>query len=148
MKRLFLSLFAFALLAATAAFALDHATPDEAKAMALKAADYLKAAGPDKAFAEFTAKDNIWHDRDLYVTVQDTKGLMLAHGGSAGIVGRSVADLKDVDGKPFTREIAAIQTEAWVTYKWQNPMTKAVEVKSMYAIRVGDYLVGVGAYAQ
>jgi hypothetical protein len=45
---------------ASAAWAAGQATPDEAKAMAVKAAEYLKANGPDKAFAEFNAKDGPW----------------------------------------------------------------------------------------
>lgn len=130
----------------TSAFAAGQATQDEAKALALKAADYLKSAGPEKALREFSAKDGPWHDRDLYVTVQDSRGVMVAHGTNAGLVGRSVIDLKDVDGKPFNREIQAIKDAGWIEYKWQNPTTKAIETKVGYEIRVGDYVVGVGAY--
>ena len=43
-------LFAAALFSATAVYAVGEATPDEAKAMAIKAAEYLKVVGPDKAF--------------------------------------------------------------------------------------------------
>jgi len=137
-----------ALLLATTTWAAGVATPDEAKAMAIKAAAYLKSAGPEKAFPEFDAKDGPWHDRDLYVTVQDSKGVMLAHGTNPGLIGRSLIDLKDVDGKPFERDIVAITDTGWVSFKWQNPLTKAVEPKTNYEVRVGDYLVGVGAYAK
>ena len=137
-----------ALLFAPFAFAAGQATPDEAKAMAIKAADHLKAVGPDKAFPEFDAKDGPWHDRDLYVTVQDSKGIMVAHGTNSGLIGKSMLDLKDVDGKPFNREIQAIKDAGWIDYKWQNPLSKAVEAKTAYEVRVGDYIVGVGAYAQ
>ena len=149
MKR-YLPLFALgaALLFAPAVLAAGQATPDEAKAMAAKAADYLKANGPEKAFPEFSAKDGPWHDRDLYVTVQDTKGIMLAHGDSQALIGKSVIDLKDVDGKPFMREKLAITDTGWINYKWRNPITKVVEPKTQYVIRVGDYVVCVGAYAQ
>jgi signal transduction histidine kinase len=116
--------------------------------MAIKAAAYLKSVGPEKAFAEFDAKDSVWHDRDLYVTVQDSKGVMLAHGTNPGLIGRSLIDLKDVDGKPFERDIVAITDTGWITFKWQNPLTKAVEPKTQYTIRVGDYLLAVGAYAK
>ena len=132
-----------------AALAAGQATPDEAKAMALKAAEYLKSAGADKAFAEFDAKDNAtWHDRDLYVTVQDSSGVMVAHGTSPGLIGKSMLDLRDVDGKPFNREIQAIKASGWVEFKWQNPVTKAVEPKQTYEVRVGEYIVGVGAYSK
>ena len=132
----------------SASLAAGEATPDDAKAMAIKAADYLKANGPEKALPEFSAKDGPWHDRDLYVTVQDSKGVMVAHGTNAGLVGRSVLELKDVDGKPFNHEIQAVKDNAWVSYKWQNPVSKAVETKTQYTIRVGDYVLGVGAYVR
>ena len=149
MKRFISSVvFGFTLLFAPGAYAAGQATPDEAKAMAIKAADYLKANGPDKAFAEFDAKDSVWHDRDLYVTVQDSKGVMVAHGTNAGLIGKSVLELKDVDGKPFNRDTQAVKDVGWVSFKWQNPTTKAVEPKTQYIIRVGDYLVCVGAYAK
>jgi cytochrome c len=136
------------LLFAPSAWAAGQATPDEAKAMAVKAAEYMKSVGQEKAFAEFDAKDGPWHDRDLYVTVQDSKGVMVAHGTNAGLIGKSMLDLKDVDGKPFNREVQAIKDAGWVNFKWQNPLTKAVEAKTAYEVRVGDYIVGVGAYVQ
>ena len=136
-----------ALLLAPAIWASGGATPDEAKAMAVKAAAYLQSAGPEKAFAAFDAKDDAtWHDRDLYVVVQDSKGAIVAHGTNPGLIGRNVLELKDVDGKPFNHDIQAVKDAAWVDYKWQNPMTKAVEAKTQYNVRVGEYVVGVGAY--
>ena len=138
-----------ALLLAPAVWAAGQATPDDAKAMATKAAAYLKSAGPEKAFPEFDAKDNsTWHDRDLYVTVEDDKGVMVAHGTNPGLIGKSMLNLKDVEGKPFNQEIQAIKDTGWVDFKWQNPLTKAVEAKAAYEVRVGDYIVGVGAYAK
>lgn len=132
---------------ASFAYAAGQATPDEAKAMAIKAAEYLKSVGPDKAFAEFDAKDGPWHDRDLYVTVQNSQGVMVAHGTNAGLIGKSVIDLKDVDGKPFNRDIQAVKDAGWVDFKWQNPLSKTIETKHQYTVRVGEYIVGVGAYA-
>jgi hypothetical protein len=128
--------------------AFSGGTRDDAKALAEKAAAYLKAVGPEKALPEFSAKDGPWHDRDLYVTVQNSQGVMVAHGTNAGLIGRTVLDLKDVTGKAFNREVQAVTDTAWVDFKWQNPVTKVVEAKSQYTIRVGDYLVGVGAYVQ
>jgi len=136
------------LLAAPMANAADQATPDEAKAMAIKAVEYLKSAGPEKAFAEFDAKDGRWHDRDLYVTVLDSNGVAVAQGNNPGLVGKSVIDLRDVDGKSFARGMIAVKDASWVNFKWQNPVTKAVEPKTSYEVRVGEYVVGVGAYSK
>lgn len=134
------------LLATASAWAADQATPEDAKAMAVKAAEFLRSAGADKAFAAFDDKAGPWHDRDLYVTVIDAEGKTVAHGNNPGLIGRPTIDLKDVEGKPFVREFLAIKDAGWVDYKWQDPVTKAVEAKMSYEIRVGDYLVGVGAY--
>jgi len=124
----------------------DRATPDDAKAMAIKAAQYLKEAGPDTAFAAFNAKDGSWHDRDLYVFVNDASSKTLAHGGNQALVGKTLATLKDVEGKAFMQEIAAVQDAGWVDYKWQNPVSKVIEAKVTYVVRVGQYSLGVGAY--
>jgi cytochrome c len=129
------------------AHAAGQATPDEAKAMAVKAAEYLKASGPEKAFPEFNAKDGPWHDRDLYVIVS-RDGVVVAHGTNPGLIGKSVLDLRDVDGKLFVREANQITDAGWVNYKWQNPVTKVVEPKAQYYIRVGEYRVSVGAFAK
>jgi cytochrome c len=127
--------------------AADKGSLDDAKAMAVKAAEYLKANGPEKSFAVFQAKeDPTFHDRDLYVYVLDNSGKMLSHGANAGLIGKSLIEVKDVDGKPFTRDLVAVKDTGWVSYKWQNPVTKAVEPKTAYVVRVGDSVVIVGAY--
>jgi cytochrome c len=136
------------LLAAPMANAAGQATPDEAEAMAIKAAEYLKSAGSEKAYAEFDAKDGRWHDRDLYVTVLDSNGVAVAQGNNPGLVGKSVIDLRDVDGESFARGMIAVKDASWVNFKWQNPVTKAVEPKTSYEVRVGEYVVGVGAYSK
>lgn len=130
------------------AMANTNASPDEAKEMAVKAAAYMQQNGDDAAIAAFMAPGGDWHDRDLYVFVIGDDGTMMAHGAKATLVGRNVNALKDVDGKAFVSEFLKIQGEDWVDYKWQNPQTKAVEQKTSYIVRVGDKVVGVGAYAQ
>jgi signal transduction histidine kinase len=133
------------MLQGAAAFASDHGTPEEAKAMALRAAEFLKANGEEKAFAAFNDKSQ-FHDRDLYVFVQDDKGVVKAHGGNPNLIGKDLSPVKDLDGKLFVQEINATKSEGWVDYKWQNAQTKAVEPKTSYVVRVDHLLVGVGAY--
>ncbi len=142
----FLPLFLTLAFLGSAAFAADYATTDDAKAMAEKAAAYLKSNGPEKSFAAFQAKEGDFHDRDLYVFVEDSHGVMVSHGTNPGLIGKSMLPLKDVDGKAFNVEMQAVKDTGWVEYKWQNPQTKAVEPKKAYIVRVGEYIVGVGAY--
>jgi signal transduction histidine kinase len=143
-----LSLLAAALLLTTATWAADQGTPDEAKAMAVKAAAYLQSAGPEKAFAAFDAAQGAWQDRDLYVIVLDLKGVAVARGNNPGLIGKSVINLKDVDGRAFVQEMVAVSDAGWVHYKWQNPVSKAVEAKTSYVVRAGDYVIAVGAYVK
>ncbi len=130
------------------AMANTNASPDEAKNMAVKAAGLMQSQGPEAAMAAFMAPGGEWHDRDLYVFVIGDDGTMMAHGAKATLVGRNVNALKDVDGKAFVTEFLKIQDQDWVDYKWQNPQSKAVQQKTSYIVRVGDMVVGVGAYAE
>lgn len=130
-----------------AAQAAERASLDEAKALAQKAAVFMKAnlATPKTALDAFNT-DPVWQDRDLYVTVRTKDGTSVAHPKQPAMVGKNQIDLKDVDGKPLVREIVACQAECWVEYKWKNHATGAIEAKSSYVIAVGDYRVLVGAY--
>lgn len=129
----------------TQGFADEIGTPDQAKAMAIRAADLLRSEGPEKAFPAFD-KGAEFHDRDLYVMVYDVTGKNVSHGANPALIGKNLIDLKDSDGKFLIREFVTIKDAAWVDYKWPNPTTKKIEPKTTYVIRVNDYLVGVGAY--
>ena len=124
-------------------------TADEAKSLVDKALAYIKTNGKDKAFAEFTNPKGQFIDRDLYIFAVDFKGLTLAHGGNAKLVGRDMLALKDADNKFFIQnfiEVAKAKGNGWVDYKWSNPVTKKIEKKSTYVVKVDDYFLGCGIY--
>ncbi|MFL5281934.1 MAG: cache domain-containing protein [Rhodopila sp.] len=105
------------LLASFQAYADDAGTTDEAKAMALRAADFLRQEGPEKAFPVFNDKtDGRFHDRDLYVMVYDTTGTNVAHGANAALIGKNLIDLKDTSGKLLIRELVLMKDQAFVDY--------------------------------
>ena len=131
--------------AGSSAFAAETGTPDEAKAMAIRAADLLRTKGQEVAFAEFNTGAS-FHDRDLYVTVVDSQCQVKAHGAIPILIGKRLCGLQDIDGKPFIWEMSNVTDRAWIDYKWQDPITKAVVAKTAYVVRVGDYVIGVGAY--
>jgi cytochrome c len=138
-------LFVLPLLFTATAFADVAGTPDEAKAMATRAGELLKSEGPDKAFPEFE-KGAAFHDRDLYVMVYDGTGKCVSHGANPALIGKTLIDLKDTDGKYLIKDLVAVQDTGWVDYKWPHPITKKIEPKTTYVVRVGEYRVGVGAY--
>jgi signal transduction histidine kinase len=137
--------FVLPLLFAAAAHADTAGTPDQAKEMALHAAQLLKSEGAAKAFPEFDT-GAAFHDRDLYVMVYDGTGKCVAHGGNAALIGKDLIGLKDPDGTYMVKALVGVQDAGWINYKWPDPATKKIEPKVTYVIHVGDYYVGVGAY--
>ena len=130
-------------------FAAEYGTAAEAEAMVKKAIAYLKANGKDKAFAEFSNPKGQFVDRDLYVTVYNLNGKCLAHGANRTMIGKDLIDLKDTDGKAFVKErieLAKTKGKFWQDYKFMNPVSKAIEPKSMYCERVEDIIVACGIY--
>jgi len=122
-----------------------HATKEQAQAMATKAAGLLEKQGPDKAFAAFNAGGD-WRDGDLYVFVFDNTGTWRASGARPELIGKNDLNTPDADGKLFVKEIVAIDKNGWVDYKFKSPADNQIHDKSSYFVRVGDFLVGAGAY--
>lgn len=133
------------------AMAADHCTASEAKAMADKAVAAIKSQGAEKAYAEFSQKDNAtWHNKDCYVFVVKYDGSVGAHGGNAALVGKNVLEMKDADGELFQKKMIeqAKKGAGWVDYKWSNPISKEIAAKSSYVLPIAgkDALIGVGIY--
>jgi cytochrome c len=138
----------FLLLPTLMLFGCHHQPPgtkEEAKAMALRAADYLKKVGPDKAFPAFNTSSH-WRDRDLYVFVFDRTGVLKASGAFQQLIGQKQLDVPDKVFKLYVREIVGIKDQGWVEYWYWSPIDHLGYKKSSYCVRVGDYVIGAGAY--
>lgn len=152
MKRIMLCIVVLATFVAGLAFAAGaRGTPEQAKALAEEALKFYEVNGKDKALAEFSNKTGKFVKGDLYIFVLDFTGMTLAHGANAKLIGQSIYDLKDADGKTFVHDmvdIAKTKGTGWVDYKWGNPETKKIEPKTSYIIRIKgtDSFVGCGAY--
>ncbi len=146
-NRIVLAFFALAITAGVSAG--DKGSADEAVAMVKKAASFLKENGKEKAFAEFNNAQGQFKDRDLYVFAIDMNGKMLAHGANGKLIDKNLIDLKDADGKHFVKtyiDIASSKGKGWTDYKWANPVTKAIDAKSLYFEKAGDLVIGCGIY--
>ncbi|AXA55265.1 cache domain-containing protein [Pseudomonas thivervalensis] len=127
------------------------ATADDgqaARALLEKALAYYHDNG-DKAFAAFSRQGE-FVDKDRYVFVVDTQGVMLASGGpSSALIGRDVSEVLGPDlRKAFkdalkTPEASGIQQ---AEYHWQNWADGKVERKHVYFQRVGERILAVGYY--
>lgn len=138
-----------AVVVAGSAFAADGAGKDDAVSMVKKATAFIKAQGPDKAYAEISNKAGQFIDRDLYVVVYQLDGKVLAHGSDQKFVGKDMIDAQDVDGKLYVKErveLAAQQPSFWQDYKFVNPVSKKVEPKQMYCEKLDNTAVCAGIY--
>jgi cytochrome c len=128
------------------------ATLEAAKALAEHAAGYLAATGPVVAFPRFMDPRGGFVAGDLYVFVFDLDGRLVASGGWPETVGARVGfndgDAYGGSDGIYTRmrRLALDAGKGWVEYSWYNPCTRSMEPKASYVVRVGDFIVGVGAY--
>ncbi|MCX7965987.1 MAG: methyl-accepting chemotaxis protein [Syntrophorhabdaceae bacterium] len=122
---------------------------EEAKELVFKAIQYFKKYGKEKSCKEFNNNQGEFINKDLYIYVIDEQGLTLANGGNPALTGKNMYDLKDADGKYFIREIietAKKKGSGWVDYKWMNPATGEISLKSAYFEKVDDLIFGCGIY--
>ena len=140
------------LLAAAPGFA--HATgtgtPLEAKAMVLRAIDYMRANGEQKALQEFDKLNGKFQWRDLYVFAYDLKGTMQAHPNQT-LIGKALYNEPDSRGRLFRKEIVELtksRGSGWVDYVQFNPITQQEEAKISYCQKEKQLIVCCGAYMQ
>jgi signal transduction histidine kinase len=128
------------------ALASDRGTPDEAKAMAVKAAALVQSEGIEKATGSFSQQDGPFHDRDLWVFVWNADGKCVFSGATPTLIGKTMIDMKDADGTPMVRNFIAIKDAGWTDFRWMDPISQTIQPKTAYIVAVGDMRVGVGAY--
>lgn len=116
------------------------ATLEEAKVLSEKAAMFWKTHDKDKAIAEFNNAKGQFVKGDLYIVAHDFKGLVLAHGANASLVGVNLYDQREPNGdKYFVKEeieIAKTKGSGWITYSWTNPATKKIQPKKSWVQRI------------
>jgi len=138
---------AFALVAAAAIAPVKAATPDDAKAMAEKAAALVAAEG-EKAFPTISDPNGAFHQGEVYVTILDRKGVVRAT-LNPKLIGVNMWEATDPDGVKFS-QLPWTATEksdtAWISYKFTNPETKKIQPKKAWVHRVGDFVVFSGIY--
>lgn len=137
-------------LTAFSAVAQERGTADEAKALVDKGIAHIKAVGAEKAFADFTAGGK-WADRDLYIFAYDFNGVNLAFGNKPAMVGKNLIDLKDANGNQVIKDLSTVarsKGSGWHDYMWSDPITKKVQPKSSYVVRVPgtETFIGAGIY--
>lgn len=123
---------------------------DDATTLVNDAITYIATNGAPKGFATISDPQGPFVKGETYLFVVDFDGNTLAHGGNPKLVGKSLRDLRDADGRPFIAEMIdqARKSSGWVNYKWTNPTTKKVQEKTTYVAPIPGLsaLIGCGVY--
>jgi hypothetical protein len=131
--------------------AADRGTAAEAKAMLVIAITHYRDVGRKQALADFTAKKPPFGDRDLYVVCFSSDLMVVANGGFPGSVGTSTKVVVDLKGKGMGAaawEATSASGKGVVRYRWVNPVTHDVELKTIFLARIGVDVCGVGTYTR
>src|SRR5476649_441832 len=119
-----------------------------ARALLEKALAYYHDNG-DKAFAAFSRQGE-FVDKDRYVFVVDTKGVMLASGGpSSALIGRDVSQTLPPDLQKAFKDALNVPEGNGIQqaeYHWQNWADGKVERKHVFYQRIGERILAVGYY--
>ncbi|WP_095059493.1 cache domain-containing protein [Pseudomonas sp. Irchel s3f7] len=129
-------------------YAEDAVQSARAKQLLANAVSYYRDQG-DAALAAFSRQGE-FIDGDHYVFVVDTKGTMLASGGSSAVlIGRDVSSVLQPELKSAFREVLSAPEDGVVKsveYRWLNARDGKVERKKVYYQRYKDRIFAVGVY--
>jgi len=133
---------------AVSAHAADRGTAKEAQLMVERAIIAYDSQGAADAFATFTMAQPPYRDRDLYIFVFDTDGVILAHAGLPELVGQNMMEVRDANDVPLKRRMVEQATEngVWVDYLFQDPLTGETAPKSSWVVLHDGYVFGSGIY--
>jgi signal transduction histidine kinase len=140
-----------ALIAVLSAFVLpatatELGTKEEAIAMVKRIQEKFKKDGAEQAIKAVSTSEFQIDNLDPFIS--DLNGLLVA-GKQRSLIGKTVIDIKDPDGKypiQMMIDIAKGPGSGWVNYKWLNPRTTKIQQKTTYIEKMGDYFVGAGIY--
>jgi cytochrome c len=149
MKKTLVLIFAGLFLFVGAAFVYAGGTQAEAKALAEKAVEFLKANGKERTLAEISKPKGQFDKGEMYVYAFDKQGTVLAHPKNPAVIGRNTYNVPDEGGKFFRKdivELAKAKGSGWVDYSYLNPETKKVGSKTTYVLKAGDIILCCGVY--
>lgn len=134
---------------AVAAIKLRRGTADEAHALVKRGFDLISQIGLSNAAARFHDPHGGFRDRDLYLFVFDRQGVYQVFGSTPDRVGKTVYDVRGLDGDHILREgfAAAERGGDWIDYEVVNPVTGMVDEKTSYILPLPDgRLLGCGVF--
>ena len=134
---------------AVASIKLRRGTADEAYLLVKRGYELIQREGLASAARKFHDPHGGFRDRDLYIFVFDRRGRYDAFGSTPDNVGKTVYDIRGLDGDHVLREgfSAAERGGGWIDSEVVNPTTSEVDEKTSYILPLdNDRLVGCGVF--
>ena len=122
---------------------------DTAVALVKRGLAHIGAVGLQKACDDFDDPNGEFMFDQFYLSVFDLNGVRFANGMEPWKRGECIIDIADVDGKTYVRSMIKRAQEngfGWTHYKWKNPASQRVELKSTYLELAENVLVTCGLY--
>jgi signal transduction histidine kinase len=132
-----------------AAIRLRRGTADEAHALVCRAKALVDQVGLAAAATRFHDATCDFRDRDQYIFVFDRQGVYQVFGSTPAMVGKTVNDVRGLDGPFVLREFfaAAQRGGDWVDYEVVNPVTGVVDEKTSFILPLGpERIIGCGVF--
>ena len=136
-------------LVAGAGQANERGSKADARALAERAADFVRTQGAEAAWSAFEDPEGPFWDRDLYVFVTSMDCTFLSHGLNPSLKGGNIWNLKNPSGRYACRDISELmkaEGKGWTRYIFKDPLSGKLAWKDSYSIKVGDFIISVGAY--
>ena len=127
----------------------DHPTKKEVVSFVKEGAAYTKKHGKAAFLKEIMNDNGNFKRGELYFYAYDFEGTVLSHGSNPKLVGKNLINFEDKTGFKL---IAALRDTAaagggWVEYYWENPVSKKMEKKIGYVVKLdGTCWFGSGTY--
>jgi signal transduction histidine kinase len=128
----------------------NRGSADDAMNMIIGVAELYEKVGREATLEAITEEGGPFRDRDLYVLVWNTDGVMIGHGLSSPLIGTERWDFQDDQGTYVTRDVIATAAAGggWVPYRITDPNTGEIKDKTTFALQLDEETVaGVGIYA-
>ena len=137
--------------------AVERMTPGELRDMVQDAVAYAEVHGRETALNEFSKKDGIFSNGDLYIYAYDTNGTLLAHPYLADQVGMNRLDFTDIRGLKVIAiaNYTASTGGGFISYLYPAPAGATIDeaAKDSYVPKIGyvspvdsSWWIGSGIY--
>ncbi|MBN1827852.1 MAG: cache domain-containing protein [Deltaproteobacteria bacterium] len=122
---------------------IEHPSQEEVVAFIEQALSFARKHGKEAFLKEVVNRKGPFIQGELYIYAYDFTGKCLAHGAKPQLAGKNLGHLdhiKQLQG-------AAVRGGDWVVYDFQNPVTKKMDKKLGYTVRLDDQCwFGSGTY--